>query len=105
MARVVRVSVIRCAAEHFADLKAMMEDAEAVLGPGIRRLPGLIRFYAGADEATNSLTNVSLWRSLEEARQLDAYQPMLDLGKTFVAKGAVFERPIMNYDTLWEVEP
>jgi hypothetical protein len=29
---------------------------------------------------------------------------MLDLGKPFIAKGATFERPIMNYGTLWEVE-
>jgi hypothetical protein len=31
---------------------------------------------------------------------LDRFQPMLDLGKEFVAKGAIFERPIVNYLTL-----
>jgi hypothetical protein len=30
---------------------------------------------------------------------------MLDLGKEFVAKGANFERPIMNYATLWQLRP
>jgi hypothetical protein len=28
---------------------------------------------------------------------------MLDSGKTFAQKGATFERPIMNYLTLWQL--
>ncbi len=60
--------------------------------------------YFGADEATSSLTNVSLWTSLEAAKQLDTFQPMLELAKPFAAKGATFERPIMNYATLWQLK-
>jgi hypothetical protein len=67
-------------------------------------MPGLLAYYFGADEATSSLTNVSLWISLEAAKQLDTFQPMLELGKPFVAKGATFERPIMNYATLWQLK-
>ncbi|GLQ96156.1 hypothetical protein GCM10007863_05740 [Dyella mobilis] len=66
-------------------------------------MPGLLSFYFGADEETSSLTNVSLWTSLEAAKQLDTFKPMLDLGKPFIEKGATFERPIMNYATLWEL--
>jgi len=40
---------------------------------------GLIHFYAGEDETANSLVNASVWRTLEDARQLDTFQPMLDL--------------------------
>jgi hypothetical protein len=101
----VRVSVIRCHPQQFAELKKMMADSIAVLEPGIRRMRGLIHFYAGEDEAVNSLTNVSVWRTLEDAKQLDTFQPMLDLGKVFVSKGARFERPIMNYTSLWEIGP
>ena len=101
----VRVSILRCDPPHFAELRQMMSDAEAVLAPGIRGLPGLIHFYTGEDETTNSLSNVSVWKTLEDARQLDTYQPMLDLGKDFVAKGARFERPIMNYVSQWEIVP
>jgi len=103
MADVVRVSVIRCKPEAFAELRDMMMAALAPLGPGISKLHGLLHFYAGADEATASLINVSVWTSLEDAKQLDSFQPMLDLGREFVAKGAVFERPIMNHTTLWEL--
>jgi hypothetical protein len=86
-------------------LKKMMAEAFAVLDPGIRQMRGLIHFYAGEDEAVDSLVNVSVWRTLEDAKQLDTFQPMLDLGKEFVRKGATFERPIMNYASQWEIVP
>ena len=98
---VIRVSILRCELTKFARLRRMMLDVEAALRPGIEAMPGLLAFYAGADEATLSLTNVSLWDTLEHARQLDTFQPMLDAGKQFVAEGARFERPIMNHTGLW----
>jgi hypothetical protein len=105
MEPIVRVSIIRCAPDKFAQLRQMMMDAEKVLRPGIESMRGLIAFYVGADEAVSSLSNVSLWTDLAAAKQLDTFQPMLDLGKDFIAKGAEFERPIMNYPTLWQLRP
>lgn len=102
---VVRVSILRTDAGRFPRVRDEMAAAITVLEPGIRALPGLIDFIVGADEATSSLSNVSLWRSLEEAKQLDRFQPMLDLAPRFVALGATFERPIMNYTTLWRTLP
>ena len=96
---VVRVSVVRCDAPKFARLREMMIDAEPVLRPGIEAMPGLLAFYTGADEASSSLIQTSVWDTLEHARQLDTFQPMLDEGKRFVAAGAMFERPILNYVT------
>lgn len=103
MSVVVRVSIQRCKPEDFTRLCDMMMAALAQLEPGLSKLPGFVHFYAGADEEASSLTNVSMWTSLEHAKQLDTYQPMLDLGREFVAQGAVFERPVMNYSTLWEL--
>jgi len=103
MQPVVRVSILRCAPEKFAELRQMMIETDSVLRPGIEAMPGLIDFYAGADEATSSLINVSTWKTLDNAKQLDTFQPMLDLGKAFVQKGATFERPIMNHLTLWQL--
>jgi len=105
MKPVVRVSILRCLPENFAELRQMSIDADAVLRPGIEAMPGLLAFYFGADEATSSLANVSLWTTLEAAKQLDTFQPMLDLGKPFIEKGATFERPIVNYATLWQLGP
>jgi hypothetical protein len=86
-------------------MREMMIETEKVLRPGIETMPGLIAFFVGADEATSSLSNVSLWLDLDAAKQLDRFQPMLDSGKAFVAKGATFERPIMNYMPLWQLQP
>lgn len=104
MQPVVRVSIIRCAPDRFAELRQMMIDAEKVLGPGIASLPGFLGFHAGADEAASSLSNVSWWTDVDSAKQLDRFQPMLDAGKEFVAHGATFERPIMNYMPLWQLQ-
>lgn len=98
---IVRISIMRCDAAQFDTLRQMMAEIEATLRPGIERMPGHLAFYAGADQATCSLSNTSLWDTLEHARQLDEFQPMLDAGKQFAAAGARFDRPIMNYATLW----
>lgn len=102
---VLRVSILRCDAAKFAFLRETMLEVEAALRPGIEAMPGLINYYAGADEATLSLINASTWDTLEHAKQLDTFQPMLDAGKRFAAEGARFERPIMNYTSLWRFEP
>lgn len=105
MSPVVRVSIIRCAPDRFADLRQMMVEADRQLRPGIEAMRGLLDYVAGADEATSSLTNVSLWVDLAAARQMDSFKPMLELARKFAAKGATFEFPIMNYATLWRLSP
>src|SRR5262249_14269341 len=67
---VVRVSILRCVPEKFAEFRHMMIEADAVLRPGIESMPGLIHYYAGADEATSSLMNVSIWKTLDNAKQM-----------------------------------
>jgi hypothetical protein len=64
----------------------MMVEADSVLRPGIEAMPGLINYYLSADEATSSQTNVSIWKTVDNAKQMDTFQPMLDLGKAFAPK-------------------
>jgi hypothetical protein len=45
--------------------------------------------------------NVSLWETAEDANQMASFQPMLDLAGEFVALGVRFQRPILNFETLW----
>ena len=103
MPNVIRVSIIRCQPDRFEHLKSMVAESEAELRGGLEAMPGLIAFYAGADNATSSMTNTSVWDNLEHARQLDSFQPMLLAGKRLAAEGATFERPIMNYEMLWTI--
>jgi len=104
MQPVVRVSFLRCPPERFAELRQMADEAYPALRPGIEAIAGLLAFCCGADEATSSLPNVSPWTSLEAAKQLDTFQPMLELGEPFTTKGATLERPIMNCAALWHLE-
>lgn len=41
--------------------------------------------------------------AMAEAQQTDSFPPMLALGETFAGLGAGFERPIMDYSTLWRL--
>lgn len=100
---VVRLSILRCEPDQFPMFKKMMEDADGVLAPGIRSMEGLIDYFAGADEATSSLSNVSVWETLEHARQMERFAPMADLARQFAEKGARFDRPIMNHGVLWQI--
>lgn len=99
---VVRVSIMRCAAERFDEFVKMMTESQQLLEPGIHAMRGCRMYFAGADEATSSLTNVSIWDTIDDAKQMERFQPMLDLGKRFSDAGATFERPIMNYAPLWQ---
>lgn len=105
MAPIVRVSIIRCAPDKLTEFRKMMAHSDQELRPGIEAMRGLLAYYAGIDEATSSLTNVSVWVDLAAAKQMDSFEPMLELGRKFVANGATFERPIMNYATLWQLNP
>ncbi len=100
---VVRVSILRVAPDKFDMFVGLMNEAEAVLTPGIRAMPGFQGFSAGADAATSSLINISHWDSVEHAKQLDHYEPMLALGRRYVELGAEFVRPVMNYAGLWQM--
>lgn len=103
MPPIVRVSILRCQPERLARCSAVMAEFEAALRPGIEAMPGLAAYYAGSDEATSSLHNTSVRDTLEHAEQMDTFQPMLDSAKHFAAEGVTFERPIMDYATLWQI--
>jgi hypothetical protein len=99
---VIRTSVFRCDPSEFERLRTMLVEVEAALRPGIEALPGLLAFYAGVDAANLAFINTSFWETLEQAQQLDHFQPMQEAGQRFAAAGARFERPIMNHRVLWE---
>ena len=105
MPPIVRVALIRCNSENFAGLSDKMEKSESILRPGIEALPGLLAFYAGSDQETLSLLNVSIWDSIEHARQLDTFEPMVRLAREFVDEGGRPERPIMHHHMQWSFGP
>ena len=89
--------------EDYDRIKARLDESEQTLVPAIMELSGCMHYWAGIDRTSNTMVNVSVWKSLADAKQMDTLAPMLALAGEFVRLGVVFERPISNYETLWQI--
>jgi hypothetical protein len=98
---VVRISLARFEASQYDAIAQMWNESQATLVPAIKGLKGNIAFYVGIDRENGTMSNVSVWETMGDARQMDTLPAMLDLAPSFVAAGARFERPITNHETLW----
>jgi gamma-glutamylcyclotransferase (GGCT)/AIG2-like uncharacterized protein YtfP len=93
---VVRVSSGSFDPSRFAEVDAMNKKTSEYLIPAIKRLPGLIHFYAGVSPE-GSAVQVSVWDSDEHAAQLDRLKEMtVDAHGEAEAVGVTFT-PIVNY--------
>ena len=100
---VVRISRGSFQPEAYETVKERLTQSQASRIPAIRELNGLLHYYAGIDTISNTMLNVSVWQSLADAKQMETLAPMLALAKEFIDLGVTFERPIINYDTVWEI--
>ena len=100
---IVRISRGSFAPEKYETIKARLEAAQTSLVPAIRQLAGCLHYFAAIDRESSSMVNVSVWRSLADAQQMQTLGPMLALAEDFTREGVRFERPIINYETLWAV--
>ena len=98
---IVRISRGSFAPEKYETIKARLDAAQTSLVPAIRRLSGCLHYFAAIDRESSSMVNVSVWRSLADARQMQTLGPMLALAEDFSREGVRFERPVINYETLW----
>jgi hypothetical protein len=96
-----RISRARFDVKDYEKFRALLIESQVRLEPALRKMPGLIRFYAGIDAETNTIINASEWNSLAEAKALDNMPEMLAEAKSFIAAGITFERPQTNYLGLW----
>jgi hypothetical protein len=100
---IVRISRASFAPERYEAVKSRLDAAQVSLVPAIRSLAGCLHYFAAIDRESSSMVNVSVWRSLADARQMQTLGPMLALAEDFAREGVRFERPVVNYETLWEV--
>ena len=100
---VVRLSRGSFPAEKYTIVRDRLQSAESSLVPAVRALRGFIHFWAGVDPVSNTMVNISVWATLDDAKQMDSLAPMLALAPEFMSMGVQFERPITNYESLWEV--
>ena len=102
--RIVRLSRASVPADRFDEVNTRLEEAQHTLIPALNALSGCLYYSAAIDRESSSMINVSVWRSLEEADQMRTLAPMLALAESFTRIGVRFERPIVNYQALWQIE-
>jgi hypothetical protein len=101
-AAVVRVSRGSFDPGRFAEVDAVNTKVSAYLIPAIRRLPGLIHWYAGVSPE-GSIVNVSVWDSDEHAAQLDWLTEMTVDARGAMQAADVAFTPIVNYPVNWTI--
>ncbi len=100
---IIRISRGSFKPEDYEKIKARLDESQQRLVPEIRKLSGCMHYWACIDRMMNTMVNVSEWKSLADAKQMDTLAPMLALAGEFIKLGVVFERPIANYETLWQI--
>jgi quinol monooxygenase YgiN len=100
---VVRISLGRFDPDKFHHVRQLLDHSQKTLVPAIRALKGNNSYYVGIDQENSTKTNVSIWETLDDAKQMATLQAMLDLAKEFISAGVRFERPITNHQTLWHL--
>lgn len=103
-APVIRISIGRFDAEFAGQVEANLLASKERLESGVRALNGNLGYFVGVDHANNAMHNVSMWETVADAKQMDGFEPMIKLGAEFTKMGVRFERPIMNFDTLWQFD-
>jgi hypothetical protein len=103
-APVIRISIGKFDADKTAIVEERLHESRARLENGIRALSGNIAFYAGIDRSNNAMHNISFWETVADATQMATFEPMLALAAEFVALGVRFDKPILNCNTLWQLD-
>jgi hypothetical protein len=99
---VVRVSRGSFDPIRFAEVDAANKKVSEYLIPAIKRLPGLMHWYAGVSPE-GSIVNVSVWDSDEHAAQMNRLKEMtVDAREELEARGVAFI-PIVNYPVNWTI--
>jgi hypothetical protein len=101
---IVRISRGSFPPEKYETIRIRLDAAQNSLVPAIRLLTGCLHYFAAIDRDSSSMVNVSVWRSLADAQQMQTLGPMLVLAEEFTREGVRFERPIINYETLWQID-
>jgi hypothetical protein len=103
-APVIRISIGKFDAGNAAVVAEKLRESRARLEDGIRAMNGNIAYYVGIDRSNNAMHNVSVWETVADADQMATFAPMIALGAEFAALGVRFDRPILNCDTLWQLD-
>ena len=62
-------------------IKTHLDASQHTLVPAIRKLDGCMHYWAGIDRTTNTMVNVSVWKSLTDAKQIGNAGPHACAGR------------------------
>jgi hypothetical protein len=99
---VIRVSRGNFDPARLPEVTRMAQDTGAYLTPAIRRLPGLIAYFAGVS-ASGSMVHVSIWESGEHAQQMGRLKEMIVDARQDAERAGVEFIPIVNYPIAWRI--
>ena len=99
---VVRISKGQFAPDRIAECERLLAESERALRGPLQALPGLLHYYVGIDREKSQLTNVSVWDTMEHARQMNTLQAMLAQRPILEGAGVRFEA-ITNHELLWRL--
>jgi len=99
---VVRVSRGNFDPSHFAEVDRMTRDTGTYLVPAIKRLPGMLGYFAAA-APSGSIVHVSLWESDEKAQQMAGLREMIVNARQDAESAGVSFIPIVNYPIAWHI--
>jgi len=101
---VIRISRANFPPNLFAEVDAMNKKTSEYILPALRRLPGLIHFYAGVSP-NGSAVQVSVWDTDEHAAQLNTLKEMAVDGRRDMESVGVAFVPIVTcpIDKTWAV--
>src|ERR1700730_3884037 len=100
-APVIRISIGKFDADKAVIVEEKLRESRAGLENGIRAMNGNIAYHVGIDRSNNALHTVSFWETVADANQMAT---LIALGTEFAALGVRFDRPILNCNTLWQMD-
>jgi len=99
---VIRVSRGNFDPARFPEIQEMTVATGRYLIPAIKKLPGLISYYAGTSP-DGSVVHVSIWESDEHAQQMSRLKEMIVDARQEAEKAGLTFIPIVNYPIDWTI--
>ena len=100
---IVRISIGYFQPKQAGEVESMLnKEFKNILIPAIKKLKGNLGYYVAIDKEKNAMTNVSFWRTKDDALQMATLKEMLDMRTTFESLGLRFIE-ITNHQVLWKL--
>lgn len=100
---IVRISIGYFEPQQSDKIEKMLQtEFRNSLVPAIKKLKGNLGYYVGVDKEKHTMTNVSFWDNIENAKQMSTLKEMLAMRTAFEALGLKFI-DITNHDILWKL--